>query len=128
MLPPSNGQPTTHRREAHWRRHILAQRASQLGILEYCRRHALHSPSFFVWRKRLGLKASADTCPAVRTSPVSPARTAATPLFVAVDLPAPTLTSALTLHLPGERRLDIADHCNATLLRTVLAVLEGQSC
>lgn len=128
MHTPSNGQPATHQREAHWRRHILAQRESQLGIRAYCRQHGLNGPSFFVWRKRLGLKAPADSRPTVRTSSASPARTAATPAFVAVDVPATPATPALTLHLPGERRLDIAEHCQPALLRSVLAVLEGPSC
>jgi hypothetical protein len=119
MLSPSN---VPHSREAYWRRHILAQRASRLGIAEYCRRHSLNGPNFYVWRKRLGLKAAA-TRPPVRTSP-----TASVPAFVAVELPATSAAPALTLHLPGERRLDISEHCNPTLLRTVLAALEGRPC
>jgi hypothetical protein len=131
MLSPSN---VPHSREAYWRRHVLAQHASRLGIAEYCRRHSLHGPNFYVWRKRLGLKAAADPRPPVRTSPASPTRTPATPAFVAVELPVPAPAAtpapapALTLHLPGERRLEIAEHCNPTLLRTVLAALEGRPC
>ena len=127
MLSPSNGP---HSCEAHWRKHVLTQRASRLGIAEYCRRHSLHSPNFYVWRKRLGLKAAADPRPPVRTSPASPTRTPATPTFVAVELPtlAAPATPSLTLHLPGERRLEIHAGCQAALLRTVLAVLEGRPC
>ena len=122
MHAPSKPQ---HSGEDHWRRHILAQRASQLGISAYCRQHGLNGPRFFVWRKRLGLKAAAHTCPPVRTSPTA---SAAPPAFVAVELPATSAMPALTLHLPGERRLDIAEHCEASLLRTVLAALEGRPC
>jgi hypothetical protein len=114
-MPRSFNHAHDQDRESYWRRHILAQRVSPLSITEYCHRHSLHSPSFFRWRKRLGLKASANSSPP-------------TPAFVRVDLPTGASAASLTLHLPGERRLDIAAHCEALLLRTVLAVLEGRPC
>jgi hypothetical protein len=114
-MPRSFNHVHDQDRESYWRRHIFAQRASRLSITEYCHRHSLHSTSFFRWRKLLGLKVSTNS-----SLPV--------PAFVAVDLPAGTSAAPLTLHLPGERRLDIAAHCEASLLCRVLAVLEGRPC
>ena len=111
-MPLSSTDIPAQSREVFWRRHILAQRSSPLGVAEYCRRHALNSPSFFQWRKRLGLKASAVVVPA----------------FVAVEMPAAGGDTPLSLHIPGGRRLDIASHCEAALLRRVLEVLGDRPC
>ena len=121
-MPLSFVNAPDQNRESFWRRHILAQRSSPLGIAEYCRRHSLRSPTFYLWRKRLGLKASADSA-----NPTS-AKPAQIPTFVAVERPAPACAPPLSLHLPGGRRLDIASPCDASLLRTVLEVLEGRPC
>ena len=109
-------------REFFWRRHILAQRSSPLRIAEYCRRHSLSCPNFYLWRKRLGLKASANF------AKPTPTKGTHVPAFVAVERTASASVPSLSLHLPGGRRLDIASACDASLLRTVLEVLGERPC
>ena len=45
-----------------WRKHIEAHEQGGLGVAEYCRRHRLCSPTFYVWRRRLSKGAEAHDC------------------------------------------------------------------
>jgi hypothetical protein len=82
-------------RATFWRRHIARQQQSQLGIKEYCQRFALHQPSFFQWRKRLGLNPSATSAPRTPAPPKrTPSARSASARFVAVPVVARALSVA----------------------------------
>lgn len=38
-----------------WRRLILQQQTSELTVTDFCNKHNLAQPSFYLWRKKLGL-------------------------------------------------------------------------
>ncbi len=41
--------------QERWREAIKKQRTSELSIKDFCEQRGLNGPSFYVWRKRLGM-------------------------------------------------------------------------
>jgi hypothetical protein len=51
--------------QQRWREAILGQRESGLTIREFCEQRKLSRPSFFLWRKRLGMAKQEAAVPAL---------------------------------------------------------------
>ena len=108
---------TTSTKPAYWSQIISEQRRSGQSITEFCRRRGLAQPSFFVWRRRLGIGAEsaggfvelkASTAEALVVAPVRP-------------------LAELELLLPCGGRVLVRHGFDRDLLRELVSALEGVS-
>lgn len=85
------------RKSREWRRRLLRFEKYPSTIKEFCRREGVSEPSFYLWRKRLGMKDASKPTPAhLRAPDESPAGFRPVRLLTA---------SSLTAHLPGGMRM-----------------------
>jgi hypothetical protein len=110
------------KKESSWRGRLSLQTSSGLSVREFCRREALQETAFYFWRREI-----------VRRDSQAHAKRPAVPAFIELRA-APAIAStaepsaAIELLLPSDRRLLIRGGFDASLLRRVLAVLEGVPC
>ena len=107
----AHGRARDERKERQWRRWIGEWQASGLSVREFCARRGLATPSFYHWRRVLERRTTE--------------RPAFVPVQVVADTP-PSQASALELVLADGRALRVAPGFDATTLRRLLAVLEGE--
>ena len=107
----AHGRARDERKERQWRQRISQWQASGLSVREFCARNGLATASFYHWRRVLERRA--------------PERPAFVPVQVVADTP-PSQASALELVLADGRALRVAPGFDATTLRRLLAVLEGE--
>ena len=107
----AHGRARDEQKERQWRRWIRQWQASGLSVREFCARNGLATASFYHWRRVLERRA--------------PERPAFVPVQVVADTP-PSQASALELVLADGRALRVAPGFDATTLRRLLAVLEGE--
>ena len=107
------------KKEAGWRRHIVAQAGSGLSIAGYCRRHRLRQTGFYWWRRELARR---DADPPVAFVPVT----------VAHQPPVHSDDGQIEIILPRHRRVRVRGAVDKRMLAEVLAVLavgeEGVAC
>ena len=107
---------TPSTKSVYWSQIISEQQRSGQSIAEFCSRRGLAQPSFFVWRRRLGI--GAET--------MSGFVELKTSTFEAlVVAPARTLAE-LELPLPCGRRLLVRRGFDRDLLRELVSPLEGR--
>ena len=129
--------------EQFWRTKLTKWIASGLNIRDFCRRHRLHEPSFYHWRREIASRDGAPvpkpaTTPrpdptrrnAARLRPAAPAsRRTSTPTprpsFVALRVVPDT---PLELVLRSGHVLRVPPGYDANHLRAVVAALEAQPC
>jgi hypothetical protein len=101
--------------EARWRAVVEEQRTSGLTVTAFCSTRGIAASSFFAWRRRLA----------------SPASSMPTPTFLEVSTneprPEPSPSIELELRDNGRRVLILRRDFDPTLLRDVLAALEGEA-
>ena len=105
------GRARDERKERQWRRRIDQWRASGLSVRAFCAQHGLSSASFYHWRRVLQRRATEE------------------PAFVPVQVVAdamPVQASLLEVVLADGRAVRVAPGFDATTLRRLLAVLEGE--
>jgi transposase len=105
------GRGPDEQKERQWRRWISQWQTSGLSVRAFCARHGLCTASFYNWRRVLERRATE--------------RPAFVPVHLVADTPAPQAT-ALELVLGDGRALRVAPGFDATTLRRLLAVLEGE--
>jgi hypothetical protein len=101
------------KKEATWRRHMIAQADSGLSIGAYCQRHGLPGHGFYWWRRELA-----------RRDAQKP------PAFVPVTVVAPEARSQgnwIEIVLPGERQVRVMGPVDRQTLADVLSVLEDRA-
>lgn len=101
------------KKEATWRRHMMAQGDSGLSIGAYCRRHGLPGHGFYWWRREL----------AWRDAQKPPAFVAVT---VATQRPARASAGRVEIVLSGHRRVRVTGSVDRQMLADVLWVLEDR--
>ena len=111
----ASGRPRDPVKERQWRRWLVEQQSSGLSIRTFCGRRGLNESAFYQRRLRL---AAQDCRPA---SPVHP-------LFVPVDVVAPTSDIRIEIVLAGGQRVHVPRGVGVTTLAQVVAVLEGRAC
>lgn len=77
-----------------WRDRLQRQARGKLSVAEFCRGEGISPPSFYQWRKRLGLASRR----ANRKREVDRARD---PEFVPLELPTSLLSGGVQIELPG---------------------------
>jgi hypothetical protein len=105
------GRAPDEQKERQWRRWINQWRASGLSVRAFCAEHGLSSASFYHWRRVLERRATEE------------------PTLVPVQVVAdavPAQASALEVVLTDGRAVRVAPGFDATTLRRLLAVLEGE--
>ena len=108
----SYGKPRDPRKEQQWRRWILQWQRSGLSVRDFCARHQLSQPNFYVWRRLIQQRN-------VATGNV-------VPIQLISDLPAddqPSRGSTFEVVLAGGRLLRVAPGFDPATLRQLLAVL-----
>ena len=110
--------------EQFWRRHLSQQPASGLTIRDYCRKHALQEPSFYVWRRIIRERDQA-------TRPAGDATPATQPAFLPVtfgESPARRHSAAaIDIQLASGCRIRVRSGCDRALLADVLAILQASA-
>ena len=101
------------RKEAGWRRHIMAQADGGLRVLAYCRRHGLPAHGFYWWRREL-----------VRRDAEAPPRFV--PVTVAAQTPAHGGKGRIEIVLANDRRVRVVGSVDRRMLADVLSVLEDR--
>ncbi len=94
---------------AQWERRLERFDASSLSVARFCQRESVSVASFYHWRKKLAEKAGPEPAPPRDGAP----RAAFRPVQVVAATP------AITVHLPGGARLEVAAE-NLTVVRTVI--------
>ena len=105
------GRARDERKERQWRRWISQWQTSGLSVRDFCARHRLTAAIFYHWRRVLERRAA--EAPAF------------VPVQVVADTPPPQ-ASALELVLADGRAVRVAPGFDATTLRRLLAVLDGE--
>jgi hypothetical protein len=136
------GRPRSAAKELFWREHVTRQGAGRLSVRDYCERHSLGEPSFYLWRRELArrdqvVSPSATQAPTARGDSASGGgRSARTVEFVRLDA-GPELSSAsrtIEIVLPSKVRIRVPSGATRGQMREVLAALgvktdgEAQSC
>ena len=96
----------------HWIEVISRQRASGLGVAEFCRRQGVAASSFFAWRRRLGDSVAAGDFAASAFVEVTAARESA------------GNASGVEVHLGNGRRIGVGRSFDQETLCQVVAALE----
>ena len=99
------------KREDRWREVVLAQKASGLEPVEYCRKEELCRTSFYAWRKRLGL--IQDPRAGVKLSKG----------FIRLMAPVSAMAAGIRIETPNGYRVE-AGHAGEDGLKSVLEVLK----
>ena len=99
------------KREDRWREVVLAQKASGLEPVEYCRKEELCRTSFYAWRKRLGMA----------EGPVAGVKLAKG--FMRLMPPASAMAGGIRIETPNGYRVEALDVGEGGL-KSVLEVLK----
>lgn len=100
---PNGGQGQGVRHSAaQWARLIEAQRHSPLTVVEFCRRRGIAKATFWYWRRRLALAATAPGIPA-------PQRFLAVPILTPVAQPIEVNVGAMCVRLEGFAAARVVD-------------------
>jgi hypothetical protein len=94
---------------ALWRERFSRWEAAGVKTAEFCRAEGVSQPSFYAWRRKLGLSLPRFTRPA--------GRDAFQQVFVA--------TPAVSAHLPGGVRIDVSAHDERSLRMVVDALVRS---
>jgi hypothetical protein len=105
------GRARDERKERQWRHRIEQWKVSGLSVRAFCAQHGLTAASFYHWRRVLERRAA--EIPAF------------VPVQVVADTP-PSQASALELVLADGWAVRVAPGFDATTLRRLLALLEGE--
>ena len=97
-------------RAAHWRGVLETWRRSGLTVAAFCRRRRIAAPTFYVWKRRLGV-------------PPDPL-----PAFLPVRVVPPSSRSVVELDLRGGRRLRLHTEITPDLIAGLVRALEGEAC
>lgn len=100
-------------RSEHWRRVIEDWRRSGQTVAEFCRRRRIASPTFYVWRQRLG-----NVSPSSRPSPA----------FLPVHVVPGSARPVLELALRGGRMLRLHGDITPEIVAGLVRALEGSPC
>jgi transposase-like protein len=85
----------THRNVAQvWRQRLERQARGRWSVAEFCRREGVSTPSFYHWRKRLGVLLGRDEQP-------NGARRTSEARFLPVEVPSSLLSAGVSIQLPG---------------------------
>jgi hypothetical protein len=103
--------------EQYWRGLLRQWRRSGLTPREFCDHQGISQPSFYAWRREIGLR---DQQPMTMLQPP-------TPTFVKLALD-PAALSAIEIVLGDGRLLRVRPGFDAALLRQLLHLLEESSC
>lgn len=109
--------------EQFWRRHLSQQSASGLTIRDYCRKHALQEPSFYVWRRTISERDQA-------AHPSRDATPATQPAFLPVTFSDPQArhsAAPIDIQLANGCRIRVRSGCDRSLLADVLAMLHASA-
>jgi transposase-like protein len=112
-----------------WLRHVRHWQRSRLTVRDFCARHQLSEPNFYVWRRLLGERGL--LAPAGAASAAQPDTDAGppTPLFVAATLADTQIApQPLEIVLPDGLSVRVAAGFDAATLRQLLALLREQPC
>ena len=102
--------------EAVWRERLGRFRDGDLKVAEFCRREGISQPSFYQWRKRLGVASRKGR----RKRQVDCARD---PEFVPLELPTSLLAGGVQIELPGGTVVRLPENVSAEIVAaTVRAV------
>jgi hypothetical protein len=118
--------PTSTSREQFWFDHFAVQESSGLSIKAYCLRHGLKMPTYYLWRKRLGL--SPRSCSGgpleVRSRSVDRGRSSE---FVVVALPRSESSGgdAVEIVVPGGAMIRVSPGCHAEHFAMVWRVVSA---
>ena len=107
----AHGRARDQGKERLWKRWINQWRVSGLSVRAFCARHGLAIASFYNWRRVLERRAAHQVVFA--------------PVQVLAD-PVPTHSIALEVVLTDGRTVRVAPGFDATTLRRLLALLEGE--
>ena len=110
-------------RERMWRKRLARWKASGLDGRAFCRREGLTEPSFYAWKRRIGLREAQPNGPV--ESP-RPSRRPDSMRLVPVTMAA--ATSPFEVILPGGRLVRVASDFDADALKRLLDVLAGAAC
>jgi hypothetical protein len=98
-------QDTRLRKEREWRARLARFARAGTSIVEFCLNEGVSAPSFYAWRKRLGVRAGA---PVAHLHGVAESHGVDQGPFAAVRVTGPSLgRSQITASLRGGTRLDI---------------------
>ena len=110
----ASGAATRDRKkEATWRRHVMAQAGSGLSVGEYCRRHGLPAHGFYWWRRELAWRDAQKPAAFV-------------PVTVTAEQPVVLPGGRIEIVLPGQRQVRVVGSVDRQMLADVLSVLEGR--
>ena len=110
-------------KEAFWRKTLEEQVDSRQNIRGFCRARGLTEPSFYAWRRAIAEREGNTAAHPARAK--RPAFVELRPNCVASPSAVPGKIDVPLEIVAGGRRLLIRPGCDRTLLREVLAVLEG---
>lgn len=107
-------RPASPERRQFWRGLIQRQRSSGLTVAETCDRAGVTVPSYYAWKRKLGISGSRARKPRRQGSLV--------PVRVVLDRP--IHTSVVEIALPGNIVVRAASGCDADTLCVVLTAVE----
>ncbi len=111
-------------KEQYWREVIDGWRRSRGSVRQWCSERHISEPSFYSWRRVLAERdaAAVSSQAGRRNSERTPAQKVMFPVEI-MPLPGQQEPAPLEIIFPGGAHLLVRDHCQAALLREVLAVL-----
>jgi hypothetical protein len=114
-------------KERYWREVIDGWRRSGGSVREWCSKRHVSEPSFYSWRRVLTERdAAAESQPAGgQNSGQKPAQTTMLPVEI-MPIRSPQEPAPLEITFAGGTHLLVRAHCQAALLREVLAVLRPE--
>ena len=115
-------------RERHWRGVLERWQASAGSVRDFCERAGVSEPSFYQWRRRLGVPAKrAEPAASGRVGGLLPVRIVGDGLEGAGAADGAT-AAGVEVMLASGRRLRVAREFDEATLRRLLAVLEDLPC
>ena len=107
-------------KELRWREILNRQAYSGVGVREFCRREGISEPSFYAWRKKLGLRK--DHKARTQTAPRRDDQSDNGRLFVPVQV-RETVATLEILH-PLGYRIQVTGDVDPVALRRVIETLD----
>jgi hypothetical protein len=109
--PPADPQA----RREWWRRQIQRQQQSHLTVAEFCRRHGLHTVTFYSWKRRFQDNAAAPAASGPRPQPQAKPHTGGVTPAGAAFVP----VSILDTSAGGLLEIEFGNACTVRLKGTV---------
>jgi hypothetical protein len=138
---PGRGPARSATKERFWRQQVSRHARSKLTVRDYCAQAGISEPSFYAWRSELARRNSVTGRPA-RSEPTAAGGTVSgagrplgppverprfLPVMIAGYPPAGAVASHVEVVLPSGLLIRVPAQ-DAAALRTVLELLEPQSC